>query len=213
MKTREVSIPCGAILLEGVLEIPDNGQMPAPGAVICHPHPLYGGTKDNNVVRALAQAMLSRGEIALRFNFRGTGRSQGTHGDGIDEVDDVRAALDFLDRTEEVDPNRIVLAGYSFGCWVGLKAAVDDLRPGRLIGISPPVDHWDFGFLRNEQLPILLLAGDRDFVCSQERFRDLLRIVPEPKVGKTLEGADHFHFGRENQLMRETIDFLDRYPW
>lgn len=213
MTRREVSIPCGTILLEGEVEIPRVTEMPSAGAVICHPHPLFGGTMHNNVVSALVEALLQRGFVCLRFNFRGTGRSQGAHGGGIDEVDDVRAALDFLDRLDGVDPLRIVLAGYSFGCWVGLTAAAVDPRPGRLVGISPPVNEYDFSFLKNEKRPKLLIAGDRDFVCSVSGFAQLLEAIPEPKVGITLAGADHFHFGREKHLIRETQAFLDKYPW
>jgi len=213
MIRREVSIPCGTIVLEGLLEIPESSGNRAPGAAICHPHPLFGGTMHNNVVNALAEALLERNTICLRFNFRGTGRSQGVHGNGIDEVDDVRAALDFLERVDEVDSTRIILGGYSFGCWVGLKAAHADARPRRLIGISPPVNEYDFSFLSDEARPILLMAGDRDFVCSQQGFRDLIDSIPEPKVGIVLSGADHFHFGREKHLIGKIQEFLDRYPW
>jgi alpha/beta superfamily hydrolase len=167
----------------------------------------------NNVVDALAEALLERRVICLRFNFRGTGRSQGAYSDGIGELDDVRAAMDFLDRLDGVDRDRIVVAGYSFGCWVGLKAAAMDSRPSRLIGISPPVNEYDFSFLKNEKRPKLLIAGDRDFVCSVSGFQQVLAEIPEPKVGITLTGADHFHFGREKHIMRETQAFLDAYPW
>jgi alpha/beta superfamily hydrolase len=213
MISRTVSIPCATIVLEGILEIPEVSDNHVPGAVICHPHPLFGGTMTNNVTKAMTDGLLERGTVCLRFNFRGTGRSQGSYGEGMAEVDDVKAALDFLQRIDEVDPNRIILGGYSFGCWVGLKAASEDRRPQRLIGVSPPVDEYDFSFLKNERRPILLMAGDRDFVCSQEGFKALVESIPEPKVGITLSGADHFHFGREKHLIRETNAFLDRYPW
>ena len=212
MSTDHISIPCGSIVLEGILERPASVSSPAPAAVICHPHPLYGGTMNNNVTIALVQGFLERGIICLRFNFRGTGKSQGTHDDGNAEVDDVRSALDFLVQTDGVDPARIILAGYSFGCWVSLKAAAEDPRPSRLIGISPPVDMYDFSFLKNEARPILLVAGDRDFVCSVKPFQDLLDSIPDPKMGTTFPGADHFHFGREKSLINETNAFLDKFP-
>ncbi len=148
----DVFIPCGTLTLEGILERPDNhGDLPA--AVICHPHPLYGGNMHNNVVRALRKALLEKGVMCLRFNFRGTGRSWGTHGEGIDEIQDVLAALDFIESQERVDPKRIILAGYSFGCWVGLHAAYRDTRPSMLIGISPPLDVSDFSFLKTRNAP------------------------------------------------------------
>jgi uncharacterized protein len=213
MSRRNVSIPCGTIVLEGILEIPEGGDMPTQGAVICHPHPLYGGNMNNGVAKAIADGLLSRATVCLRFNFRGTGRSQGTYGQGNDEVDDVRAALDFLQGLQEVNGSRIILAGYSFGCWVGLRAAADDARPGRLIGISPPVDEYDFSFLQQEKRPLLLIAGDRDFVCSHEKFVRLVESIPQPNSGVTLPGADHFHFGREKQLLGHINKFLDEHPW
>ncbi|MBI5250131.1 MAG: alpha/beta fold hydrolase [Desulfomonile tiedjei] len=207
----EVFIPCGTLTLEGILEHPDaDGDLPA--AVICHPHPLYGGNMHNNVVRALRKALLEKGVACLRFNFRGAGRSWGTHGEGVDEIQDVLAALDFVEAQERIDPERILLAGYSFGCWVGLHAASRDPRPSRLIGISPPLDVSDFGFLRNEKRPKLIVAGDNDFVCSVQNFRDLMDEIPEPKRGVLLDGVDHFYFGKEDNLVREVAAFLDQHP-
>lgn len=182
------------------------------GAVICHPHPLFGGNMYNNVVRALKKAAADLGLISLRFNFRGTGKSEGSYGEGIDEVEDVKAALDFLAQVPEVDPGKIIVAGYSFGCWVGLKAAVSDPRPTRLIGISPPVNEYDFSFLKNETRPKLLVAGDRDFVCSVKGFQELVESIPEPKAAALLQGVDHFHAGREEELIREVNTFLNRFP-
>lgn len=207
----DVFIPCGTLTLEGILERPDNhGDLPA--AVICHPHPLYGGNMHNNVVRALRKALLEKGVMCLRFNFRGTGRSWGTHGEGIDEIQDVLAALDFIESQERVDPKRIILAGYSFGCWVGLHAAYRDTRPSMLIGISPPLDVSDFSFLKNEKRPKLLVAGDNDFVCSVQNFRKMMEEIPDPKHGVILNGVDHFHFGKEDNLVREVTKFLNQNP-
>lgn len=213
MKKTEVSIPCGTIILEGILEIPDNNMAPFPAAILCHPHPLYGGNMHNNVTSAMADGLLERGLVCLRFNFRGTGGSQGTHGEGVAEVDDVKAALDYIQQVEEVDPQKIVLTGYSFGCHVALRAASEDPRSGRLIGVSPPVDMYDFSFLYQETRPKLLMAGNRDFVCSEKGFQDLVEAIPEPKKGVILDGVDHFHFGREKFLVQETNKFLDGHPF
>jgi uncharacterized protein len=210
---KDVFINCGNLVLEGILEIPSVADMPLPAAVICHPHPLYGGNMYNNVAKGVKKGLLERGLICLRFNFRGTGQSEGSHGNGIDELEDVRAALDFLETVEQVDPQRLVVAGYSFGCWVGLRAAVRDSRPARLIGISPPVNSYDFGFLKMEKRPKLLMAGDRDFVCSKEPFLELLEEMSEPKMGVLLPGADHFHMGREADLVANIGIFLDQYPF
>ena len=92
----DVFFHCGSIVLEGVLELPDTAGAPYAAAVICHPHPLYGGNMYNNVTSALKKGLLELGIACLRFNFRGTGQSEGAHGEGVDELEDVRAALDYL---------------------------------------------------------------------------------------------------------------------
>jgi uncharacterized protein len=211
MIRHDVSIPCGTLTLEGVLDIPSDADTRCPAAVICHPHPSYGGNMHNNVVRALRKGLLDRGFACLRFNFRGTQGSWGTHGNGIDEEEDVLAALDFITAREEVSPDRLLLAGYSFGCWVALKTAARDARPALLVGISPPLDPYDFGFLSAETRPKLLVSGDRDFVCPKDRFLELVQLVPEPKRGVLLPYTDHFHVGREDALIRELHSFLDAY--
>ncbi len=208
----EIIIPCGQIRLEGILEFPKAFQGRAPAAVICHPHPLYGGTMHNNVTSALSKAFLERGVAALRFNFRGVGRSEGTHGSGIDEMKDVKAALDYLEAAPMVDPQKLVLAGYSFGCWVGLRAAHDDRRPVRLVGVSPPLDMYDFSFLKQETRPKLLLVGDKDFVCSVSSFRKFVEELNPPKMASILTGVDHFHAHSEYEIVSRVHVFLDDYP-
>jgi uncharacterized protein len=166
----------------------------------------------NNVVRTVRKCLLERDTVCLRFNFRGTGRSWGTHGNGVDEVQDVVAAIDFLQQLPGVDKNRLLIAGYSFGCWMALAAAAGDPRPSRLIGISPPLNEYDFSFLKNEHRPKFLIVGDSDFVCSETKFRQLLEEIPEPKVGVVLPGANHFHVGQERILVQEMEKFLEQYP-
>jgi alpha/beta superfamily hydrolase len=213
MSTRQdVWIPCGTLSLEGILEYPSAAEGPVPGAVICHPHPLFGGNMHNNVVRAVRKGLLERDIACLRFNFRGTGRSWGIHGNGVDEIQDVVAAIDFLQQQPGVDKTRLVVAGYSFGCWMALEAAASDPRPSRLIGISPPLNEYDFSFLTSEKRPKVLIVGDSDFVCSEAKFRELLEEIPEPKVGVVLPGGNHFHVGKEHVVVQEMAKFLDKYP-
>ena len=159
MTKEEVSIPCDHVTLEGIVYTPDHNRERLPGAVICHPHPLFGGTMFNNVTQAVSKALNELGIVTLLFNFRGTGRSGGIHGAGISETDDVRAALDFITGRPDVDSDRLLVAGYLFGCWVCLKAARQDPRPKVLIGISPPSDMYNFSFLREETRPKLLTRG------------------------------------------------------
>lgn len=207
-----VNIPCGTLILEGTLEYPEPADGWMPGAVICHPHPLFGGNMSNNVVRAVKKGLLKLGFVCLRFNFRGTGRSWGAHGGGKDEIQDVLSAMDFLSDQPKVDKERLLVAGYSFGCWVGLDAALNDARAKRLIGVSPPLNEYDFSYLKEELRPKLLIVGDNDFVCSVARFRNFLDEIPEPKTGIVLPGADHFHAGREQDIVDEVTKFLTKYP-
>jgi len=208
----DIFINCGHIKLEGVLEIPGDGQSQVPGAVICHPHPLYGGTMHSNVTRALKKAFLERSIATLRFNFRGVSRSEGKHGNGIDEMQDVRAALDSLEATPTVDSSRMIVAGYSFGCWVGLRAVNDDTRPARLVGVSPPLNMYDFSFMRSNLRPKLFLVGDQDFVCPVSSFRKFVDELRPPKMTFILKGVDHFHTGSEDDIVSLVHSFLDAYP-
>jgi alpha/beta superfamily hydrolase len=131
--SRPVTFASDDLTLEGILHLP-AGE-PAPGIVVCHPHPQYGGDMHNNVVDALCDTALAGGAVALRFNFRGTGGSEGSHDKGIGERNDVRAALAYLRDLPEVDGNRVALAGYSFGAALAVRAASgSDIRA--LIAVS-----------------------------------------------------------------------------
>ena len=116
-------------------------------AVVCHPHPLFGGTMHNKVVYQAAKALHLRGIPVLRFNFRGAGLSEGVHDRGKGEQDDVRAALDYLGA--EFPQTPILLAGFSFGSMVGLRVGCGDQRVSDLIGLGIPVDHSDLTYLRD----------------------------------------------------------------
>src|SRR6478752_4547962 len=131
--------------LEAVLWTPHDDEAPRNAAVVCHPHPLFGGTLHNKVVYQAAKALDSRGGAVLRFNFRGTGLSEGQHDRGQGERGDVRTALDFLSGNFSQTP--LVVAGFSFGSWVGLRVGCEDARVKRLIGIGAPVNDSDFTYL------------------------------------------------------------------
>ena len=125
MKETEVLFPCGELQLEGRIGFPE-GNGPFPAVIICHPHPLYGGDMDNNVVTRLYEEMVGASFISFRFNFRGVGRSQGTHSEGKGEPEDVAAAILYIDELPEVDSGRIGLAGYSAGAGYGIPVGVAD---------------------------------------------------------------------------------------
>ncbi|MDD5288422.1 MAG: CocE/NonD family hydrolase, partial [Dehalococcoidales bacterium] len=155
MTARHVTFPCGGVQLEGVLHLPEGtGRFPA--VVICHPHPLYGGDMDNNVVVAICSALVKSAIVCLRFNFRGAGDSGGSFGGGVGEQDDVKAALDFLANSPQIDSMRIGLAGYSFGGSVVLPVALMDSRVKQLALISPALKEAGWAQLKDYVLPKLI---------------------------------------------------------
>jgi uncharacterized protein len=171
-------------------------------AVVCHPHPLYGGTLHNKVIFHAMKALNSFGFPVLRFNFRGTGLSQGEHGDGSGEVDDVQAALDWVNREFHLP---LIFAGFSFGAAVGLRAACPDARVKAAIGLGLPVSPiddrtYDFSFLASCAKPKLFVSGDRDQFGTPAQLKELVGSVPAPKKLILIAGADHFFEGRLREL-------------
>jgi uncharacterized protein len=181
-------------------------------ALVCHPHPLFGGTLHNKVAFHTMKALNSFGFPVLRFNFRGTGSSQGEHDHGIGEVDDVGAALDWLDHALHLP---LIFAGFSFGAAVGLKAACADSRVKAAISVGTPVvpvaadtelpRTYTFDFLQNCAKPKLFVSGARDQYGPRTKLQALVRSLPEPKKLVVIEGADHFFEGRLREL-REAIE-------
>jgi len=179
-------------------------------SVICHPHPLYGGTMDNNVVTAVAQTLRETGHSTLRFNFRGVGESEGRHGGGTDEVEDVRAAIEFVRQQAEGDDALVVLAGYSFGSWVAASALAGDGSVSHLILVAPPTSMFDFSTLAedSEERARHFIVGERDQFCDRDALQEVFDRLPEPKSMKVIPRADHFFFAREKALadaVREAI--------
>ncbi|MFZ0859201.1 MAG: alpha/beta fold hydrolase [Candidatus Sulfotelmatobacter sp.] len=181
-------------------------------AVVCHPHPLFGGTLHNKVVFHTMKALNSLGFPVLRFNFRGTGLSQGEHDQGIGEVEDVRAALHWLDAEYHLP---LVFAGFSFGAAVGMRAACPDARVRAVIAAGTPVVPvaaeseaprvYTYDFLRDCATPKLFVSGARDEFGPRAKLEALVGSVPEPKKLVFIEGADHFFEGRLREL-REAIE-------
>jgi len=191
--------------LEAILWTPITTVQPPMAALVCHPHPLFGGTMHNKVVYQAAKSFDSLGLPVLRFNFRGAGTSGGEHDKGEGEQGDVRAALDFL--ADEFPGVPLLLAGFSFGCWVGLRVGCRDDRVTQLIGLGTPVNSTDFSFLRACKKPKLFVHGSHDKFGDLARVQALIDSVPDPKRLVVVQDADHFFVGKLDQLDRAIVEW------
>jgi alpha/beta superfamily hydrolase len=190
-------IPASHGILEAILKEPKG--TPEGIALVCHPHPLGGGTMHNKVVYRAAQGLLEAGLVALRFNFRGVGGSTGEHDDGNGERQDVKDALTYL--TENYPGLPATLAGFSFGARVGTDATMNDDRVVRLISIGTPVDKYDFSYLKNLRKPILFVHGDRDEFGAVENLNETVARVAENTDAKLVIFQNCGHFF-ENHLIQ-----------
>jgi alpha/beta superfamily hydrolase len=197
--------------LEAVFWAPVQSGPPPLAAVVCHPHPVFGGTLHNKVVYQAAKSLDALGLPVLRFNFRGAGRSQGKHDRGEGELGDVRAALNFLSREYPGVP--LLLAGFSFGCWVGLRVGCQDSRVDSLIGMGTPLNNSDFSFLHSCSKPKLFVQGSRDEHGDAEKLRGLVESLPGEKRLVVVPEADHFFAGKLGHLGSAISSWLKlRYP-
>ncbi len=180
-------------------------------ALVCHPHPMFGGTMHNKVVFHAMKALNSFGFPVLRFNFRGTGLSQGEHNHGVGETDDVRIALDWLDREFHLP---LIFAGFSFGAAIGLRAACPDDRVKAMIGLGLPLNpvdehSYELHFLASCHKPKLFVSGSRDQFGASAKLQSLVNSLPEPRELVIIESADHFFEGRLRE-MREAVEIWIR---
>jgi alpha/beta superfamily hydrolase len=176
-------------------------------AVVCHPHPLFGGTMHNKVVFRVAKAAILSGLPTLRFNFRGAGHSVGTFAGGAGEREDVRAAIDYLAAHYPGLP--VCLAGFSFGAWVGLEVGATDARVSTLVGLGVPVSTASFDFLRDVRKPKLIIQGTRDEFGSVAQVSELYDSLAEPKKIHWVESADHFFAGKLDEVQQVLQEFLE----
>jgi alpha/beta superfamily hydrolase len=176
-------------------------------ALVCHPHPLYGGTLHNKVVFQTAKALNQRGIPVLRFNFRSAGLSEGEHDKGRGELDDVRAAVEYL--ASEFEGIPILVAGFSFGAWVGLRAGCEDARVEKLVGLGLPVANLDLSYLRECGKPKLLIQGGEDQFGPRRSVEEFFATLPEPKELVFVKGADHFFSGHLAEVRKAIEMWLD----
>jgi len=178
-------------------------------AIVCHPHPLYGGTMHNKVVFRIARAFQDAGFSVLRFNFRGTGLSEGKYDDGVGEQDDLRAAVRFMG---EKHPNAALwIAGFSFGAAVMLRALECDEPLQAFVGAGVPFSKYDFTKITHCNKPKLFVQGERDEFGSPEELKRWVDTFDEPKELTIIPAADHFFDGHLSELQQCISDFIARY--
>ncbi len=202
-----VNIPTPQGHLEGILKPEEDGSQPPFTGLVCHPHPLGGGTMHNKVVFKVAQTLQQGFDIpTLRFNFRGVGHSSGTYDEGRGEIEDVRYALEFLSRRYPGVP--AIISGFSFGSWVGLRVAAADDRVQAMIGLGVPARLFENDTLQDCHKPKLFIHGTLDEVAPYDQAAQWFEQVPAPKRMVTVENADHFFQGRLDEVQEIVSNFI-----
>lgn len=203
--TAALTLHGAAGAIEAMVEWPATPALPETVGVICHPHPLHGGTMSNKVVTTSAQALREQGCVTLRFNFRGVGASNGQHDDGRGEGDDLIAICAWLRR--ECPQSRLILAGFSFGAFVSMVRAAE-IAPDLLISLAPAVGLRDFSAFREPACPWLVIQPDADEVVSPAAVYSWVAMrSPQPTLQR-FAGASHFFHGRLLELRASVGDFV-----
>jgi alpha/beta superfamily hydrolase len=203
---QSANIPGPAGVLEALLEEPDD-RTPQMAALVCHPHPLYGGTMHNKVVYRLARGLRRAGAVVLRFNFRGVGRSEGEHGNLMGEIEDAAAALDFL--RERYPDLPVALSGFSFGSRVITRFGCTLPEVRLLMAAGFPTRMGEAEYLQTCTVPKIFLQSTHDEFAPKPAFEDLYARVAEPKRVVWIEAADHFFAGALDRLEEEVYSAGD----
>ncbi len=204
---QHLDIPAPHGHLEGLLRLPDEAaEPPRMAAVVCHPHPLYGGTMHNKTVFRLAGALNAVGMPTLRFNFRGVGQSTGSYDDGQGEQEDVRAALDALE--QRFPGVALCVAGFSFGAWVGLRVACAEERVSQLVGAGIPTRLLNAEALAACAKPKLIVQGALDHYGPLAEVQRWFAALPEPKHLEIIPEADHFFTDHLDELFAAVVRAL-----
>jgi alpha/beta superfamily hydrolase len=199
---RELPGPAGR--LEALLDEPDGA--PRAAVVFAHPLPTRGGTMHTKVVFQSAKALTRIGCVVLRFNFRGVGRSDGTWDNGRGELDDYRAATDFL--ASKYPDLEMWAAGFSFGSYIAMTCGADDERMCALIGIAPPVDRYEFASVKLSAKPKFIIHGERDEIISLKAVREFYARLEEPKELVEIDRAGHLFDGQSQEVGDALEDLL-----
>ena len=208
MRQSSVLFKAGDLNFEGVVSQPNDVPGPFPGIVICHPHPLFGGNMDNNVVLAVAYALVDHGFATLRFNFRGVGSSEGQHTKGDMEQQEVLGALEVMKSWPKVNRRRLGLVGYSFGASVVLGNPALHAKFRAFALISPSLRALEESRLQKNKRPALVIAGDRDKLVQSEQLPSTLEKFGHPPDCRIVAGADHYWNGYEDQLAPQVAEFF-----
>ena len=205
MNEIQVSFRSDDLTLEGLLANPGRG---APAAVVCHPHPMYGGSMYNNVVDATLAAMWQLGYATLRFNFRGVGNSEGEHDGGPGEVDDAVAAMAFLLAQPGVRKDGAAMTGYSFGAMVAVSAGYERAEIARIVAVAIPLAMADARIPGGASKPVLLISGDHDSYSPVAGLQALKSKIGDSARLEIVAGTDHFFGGKEAELSRVIAEAL-----
>ena len=208
MRQSAVSFNVKGLSFEGVVAQPEEHDGSMPGVVICHPHPLYGGNMDNNVVLSLGFALAQEGFVTVRFNFRGVGNSDGEHTKGELEEQEVMGALELLKAWPGVDSRRIGLAGYSFGSGVVLNNPKLHKNARAFALISPSLRNLEATELKKQDHPAFVIVGDQDKAFESEGYIPALDALSRPPSRAVVAGADHYWFDYEHQLTPPVVEFF-----
>ncbi|HEY7291299.1 MAG TPA: alpha/beta fold hydrolase [Vicinamibacterales bacterium] len=217
MPTREIAGPAG--LLEAIIDLPAHAGTVGPDGLLNrgHPaglraavvlgHPLteMGGTMNTKVVYQAAKALTRVGCAVLRFNFRGAGRSAGEFSKGPGEMDDFRAALDYMNK--EYPDAKLWAGGMSFGAWIGMTVGAEDPRVSTLIGIVPPISRYDFEPVARSTKPKFFIQAERDEICPLKTMREFYARAADPKELVVIDAADHLFDGKVGDVA-EAIEEL-----
>jgi alpha/beta superfamily hydrolase len=204
-------IPVSHGHLEAIVKLPQNS--PRGAAVMCHPHPLHGGTMHTKAVYRAAQGLNEAGLVTLRFNFRGVGTSTGSHDQGVGEQDDLRAALDWLQ--EEHPHLPLIVGGFSFGSMVALTVGADDQRVAGLLGLGLPVsleERYDYDFLADADKPVLVVQGENDEFGSGDAVAEALQGLGDHITLVRVPETDHYFFGRLDELRAAVRGYYESGP-
>jgi uncharacterized protein len=210
-ESQNLFLPGPAGRLETILWKPTRPATPKLAAVICHPHPLFGGSMHNKVVYQTAKTLDAFGIPVLRFNFRGAGLSAGTHERGEGERGDVQAAIDFIAAQFPGIP--LLVGGFSFGSWVGLRVGCEDARVSELLGLGIPVNNSSFAFLESCAKRKLFVHGRNDEHGAWEKVEEVVSRLSGENRLVFVSGADHFFTGHLHELDQALSAWLtDRHP-